>query len=117
MDLTKAENATSRIRRNQMAAYVIVDITGMKDPDGLQQYREQVLPLVEEYGGQYLAVTDTIQAFEGSWTPGFMAILEFESLKRAQEFYDCPAYQPLKSLRQQSIDANIITVDGAIAPS
>ena len=99
-----------------MAAYVIVDITGMKDPEGLQHYREQVLPLVEQYSGRYLAVTDAIQTFEGSWTPGFMAILEFESMERAREFYDCPAYQPLKSLRQQSIDNNIITVDGAIAP-
>ncbi len=99
-----------------MAAYVIVDITGMKDPDGLQQYREQVLPLVEQYGGRYLALNDAIQTYEGTWTPGFMAILEFDSLERAREFYDCPAYQPLKSLRRQSIDANIISVDGAVAP-
>lgn len=99
-----------------MAAYIIVDVTGMKDPAGLQQYREQVPPLVEQYGGRYLTVTDTIQTLEGTWTPGFMAILEFDSTERAREFYDCPAYQPLKSLRQQSIDANMIVVDGAIAP-
>jgi uncharacterized protein (DUF1330 family) len=98
-----------------MAAYVIVDITGMKDPDGLQHYREQVLPLIEEYGGRYLAVTDAIQALEGNWTPGFVVLLEFESMERAREFYDCPAYQPLKLLRQQSIDNNVVTVDGAIA--
>jgi uncharacterized protein (DUF1330 family) len=94
-----------------MAAYVIVDITSMKDPDGLQRYREQVLPLIEEHGGRYLAVTDAIQTLEGTWTPGFMAILEFDSMEHAQEFYDCPAYQPLKALRQQCIDSNIVTID------
>lgn len=100
-----------------MAAYVIVDITGMKDPEGLEQYREQVLPLVEQYDGRYLAVSDTIQTLEGAWTPGFVVLLEFDSMERAQEFYDCPAYQPLKSLRQQSIDSNIVVVDGAIPPA
>lgn len=99
-----------------MAAYVIFDVTGMKDADGLQQYRKQVLPLIEQYGGRILSATDTIQTLEGTWTPGFMAILEFESLERASEFWDCPAYQPLKLLRQQSIDNNVVSVDGTVAP-
>ena len=38
-----------------MAAYLVVEITDVSDETGLGQYAEQVAPLVERYGGRYLA--------------------------------------------------------------
>ena len=97
-----------------MAAYIVVDVSNLKDPTALGQYREQVLPVVEQHGGRYLAATDEIEALEGGWSPSVLAILEFPDMDQLHAFWEDPAYQPLKPLRQQAIDARLVAVNGAI---
>lgn len=97
-----------------MAAYAVVDVSGMKDPDALGRYREQVVPLVEHHGGRYLAATDQLETLEGDWSPIVMVIIEFPDMEHLRAFWNDDAYQPLKSLRQQAIDAKLIAVNGVI---
>src|SRR5437879_9657980 len=65
-----------------MSAYIIVEIE-IIDPVGFEEYKKRVVPLVEKYGGKYIAVSDRVETLEGDWKPKRIVVLEFESLGRA----------------------------------
>ncbi len=97
-----------------MSAYVIVDV----DPHDLetyQEYRKLAPATVHAYGGTYLVRGNTIQHWEGHWTPKYIAVLEFESVDRAKAWYESAEYSAVKPMRQRSTRSNMILVDG-IAP-
>jgi uncharacterized protein (DUF1330 family) len=41
-----------------------------------------------------------------------LVIVEFPSLEKLQEMYDCAEYAPLKDLRQRSSTMNFLAVEG-----
>lgn len=59
-----------------MAAYLIVDIE-ITDPIGFNEYRKAVVPLIEKFGGKYVAVGDQIENLEGNWLPKRIVMIEF----------------------------------------
>jgi len=94
-----------------MAAYLLGKIEEVSDAAGFGQYREQVAPLIAQYGGRYLAVGEAEEK-EGHWGPGTSVLIEFPSLERAQAWYDSAEYGPLKELRQRSARGNIVFLNG-----
>ena len=71
-----------------MAAYLIVDIE-ITDPIGFNEYRKAVVPLIEKFGGKYVAVGDQIENLEGNWLPKRIVMIEFPSMQRAKEWFGC----------------------------
>ena len=69
-----------------MAAYLIVDIE-ITDPIGFNEYRKAVVPLIEKFGGKYVAVGDQIENLEGNWLPKRIVMIEFPSRQRAKEWF------------------------------
>ncbi len=49
---------------------------------------------------------------EGEWEPQRLVILEFESMERLREFYDSAEYAPLKRLRGEVADSQLVVVEG-----
>ena len=49
---------------------------------------------------------------EGDWEPQRLVILEFESMERLREWYDSPEYAPLKQLRGEVADSQLVVVEG-----
>ena len=94
-----------------MSAYLIVEID-IVDPVGFGEYRKAVVPLVQKYGGKYVAVGDRIETLEGSWQPKRIVMIEFESLKRAQEWFNCEEYRPLCKIRKRTAKTKMILVEG-----
>jgi uncharacterized protein (DUF1330 family) len=94
-----------------MPGYIVAQIEEVTDPAALDRYREQVGPLVAQYGGRYLAAGPA-EGKEGSWRGGVFVVIEFPTKDRAQEWYDCAEYQPLKQLRKSSTRSNMVLVDG-----
>jgi len=94
-----------------MPAYVIVDIE-ITDNAGFADYRKGVVPLVQRYGGKYVAVSDRVETLEGSWRPKRVVMIEFESLKRAQEWFTCEEYRPLCKIRSRTAKTKMILVEG-----
>ena len=93
-----------------MAAYMIVLIE-VTDSDGMEEYRTHVLPVIEQYGGRFLAAAPP-DVLEGELQPQVTVILEFPSMERAHAWYDSADYQELKTLRQRSSRAVAVFVDG-----
>ena len=94
-----------------MAAYVIVEID-ILDPIGFADYRKAVVPLVQRFGGKYVAVSDRVETLEGTWRPQRIVMIEFESLKRAKEWFTCEDYRPLCKIRNRSAKTKIILTEG-----
>ncbi len=94
-----------------MAAYLVGDIIGVRDPDSFGEYREKVGATIEQYGGQFRVVGGTVNVLEGDWQPT-LVVVEFESAERARAWYDSEEYRPLKALRHRSADVRLIIVEG-----
>src|SRR5712691_2835900 len=97
-----------------MVAYVILQIDVM-DAEKHAKYREITTPMVERYGGRYLARGGKMEVVEGESLPRIV-IVEFPSMERFKSFYNAPEYQEAKALRQRATRGNMIVVDG-VPPS
>ncbi len=95
-----------------MAAYVIADLE-ITDPEKFQEYRGLVPATIEQYGGKYIARGGDIEVLEGDWNPKRIVILEFESAEQAKKWIDSDEYTPVKQLRFDSANTNLILVEGA----
>ena len=95
-----------------MSAYLIVDIE-VTDPQAYDDYRSQVPPLVEKYGGKYLVRGGAFEILEGDWTLNRLVVLEFPTIKAAKDFYDSDEYQPVKAIRLKATNSNLVLVEGA----
>ncbi len=93
-----------------MAAYMMV-LTEVTDPTGMEEYRTHVLPVIERYGGRFLAAAPP-DVLEGELRPHVAVILEFPSMERARAWYDGADYRDLKALRHRSARATAVFVDG-----
>ena len=94
-----------------MAYYVIFDVT-IHDLPKYQEYMANIKPVIEAAGGRYLVRGGAHMVIEGDWKPTRLVIFEFPSPAAAQSFYVSPAYQSLKTLRQEASSANIVGVEG-----
>ena len=94
-----------------MAAYLIANLR-VKDPARFAEYREQVTPMIERFGGRYLIRGGAVTAVEGD--PGLqrVVVLEFPDMAALRRFYDSPDYAPLIALRQSAADGDVAIVEG-----
>jgi uncharacterized protein (DUF1330 family) len=95
-----------------MAAYVIADVD-VTDPARFEEYRRQVSPTIEKYGGRYLVRGGATEKVEGNREPRRLVIIEFDSMERARQWYHSPEYSGPIKLRHQSARTNLIFVEGA----
>ena len=94
-----------------MSAYIVVDLE-ITDPEKFQKYRELVSPLIEAYGGKYLVRGGKKEVLEGDWKPNRLVVLEFDSEADAMKFWNSDDYKPVKQLRLESANSNIVMVEG-----
>ncbi|OAN41873.1 DUF1330 domain-containing protein [Mycolicibacterium iranicum] len=95
-----------------MSGYVLFDNLKVTDPDGLDQYRKQILPLVKKHGGRYLAVGGQHDTVEGDYAFTYPILLEFPDLDAARTWYESEEYSPLRELRKRSTVAWAILFEG-----
>ena len=60
-----------------------------------------------------MAHGDNIEVAEGDWNPVGVAVLEFDSLERAKQWYELPDYQEALALLHASATNGLVFVDGA----
>ena len=94
-----------------MSGYLIVELE-VTDAAKFERYRELVPAIIEKYGGKYLVRGGNPEPHEGDWSPKRIVVLEFESIQRAKEFLDSEEYGPVKQLRLDSANTNMIVAEG-----
>ena len=95
-----------------MTAYVLGEIE-VTDPALYEEYRKQVLPVVQKYGGKFIVRGGKVEPLEGGWSPKRLVALEFPSMAQAQKWYRSPEYAPLIDMRQKASKGRLILVEGA----
>jgi uncharacterized protein (DUF1330 family) len=98
-----------------MKGYIIADIR-VTDPIRYEEYRRQVPPIIELFGGRYLVRGGEVTPLEGEFGLGRLVVLEFPSVAAARRFYDSDAYAPLKAIRQAASDSRLVLVAGYEEP-
>ena len=94
-----------------MAAYVIVQAE-VTDRDRFREYLRESPGVISQYGGKYIARGGEAIVLEGRDEARRVAIIEFPSLQKAQEWYHSEEYQKIKNLRRGAATGSLIAIDG-----
>jgi len=98
-----------------MAAYVFANVE-ITDHTGFEDYRQQVLPTLANYGGRFLVRGGAAAVLEGSWVPKRTVILEFPDMAKLKAWYHSEEYKPLLELRQRTAISTLIAIEGVATP-
>ncbi|WP_434450297.1 DUF1330 domain-containing protein [Lentzea sp. E54] len=90
-----------------MTAYVVID-SNITDEEGFQEYVDEVFPLLEKAGARNILDDAAPRVYEGDWSWRRLVIHEFESKEAVEEFWNSPAYEPLKQLRRRYSTVRIV---------
>ena len=94
-----------------MRAYVIVEIS-IHDPGLSEEYKKLTPASIAEYGGKFIVRGGRTITMEGDWKPQRIVVAEFDSLERAQEWWQSEGYEKAKKIRHASADTRMIIVEG-----
>jgi uncharacterized protein (DUF1330 family) len=89
-----------------------------EDPAASRRYAEGAPKSLVPFNGQYLARAggSKIQTLEGEAPKGYIVVIGFESVEKARGWYDSPAYEAIKPIRQNSTKSRILIVEGDTPP-
>lgn len=94
-----------------MTAYLVSDIIEVTDPGAMSEYGEAAQATIADHGGTILAF-GAGEALEGSWVPGTVVLVSFDSMEALKAWYDSPEYQAALPIRHGASRANVIVFDG-----
>jgi uncharacterized protein (DUF1330 family) len=95
-------------------AYFIAELE-VTDLPTLRKYGEKVPETLAPFNHRYLVRGGKTQALEGE-PPHGIVVIAFDSAEKAREWWDSPAYEALKPIRQSSAKSRIFVVEGLAAP-
>lgn len=95
-----------------MAAYLIVD-TALDNPTRYEDYKALARPIVESYGGEYLARGGALMVKESDlWTPTRLVLIRFADAATARRFYDSPEYAKVLPISKESARRTVVILEG-----
>ena len=95
-----------------MSVYMIVDVKEVMNQQGYGEYIRQVPPIVEKFGGRYLARGGQATAVSGNWKPTRIIIVQFESMDKFQKWWNSPEYRAVAPLRERSAKTDVVVLEG-----
>jgi uncharacterized protein (DUF1330 family) len=107
-------NAIHAQQEKAPPGYVISEVDALTDIPTLQKYGEKVADTLAPFNHHFIVRGGKAQALEGE-SPKGIVMIAFDSMDKAREWYDSPAYQAIKPLRQGSAKGRMFIVEG-IAP-
>ena len=98
-----------------MACFFIVDtyIDKNKGRGSYDDYIDQVKPIVESYGGEYLVRTENVTALSPLRKPDRVIIIRFPSREKLDACYASDEYRRIMHERANSVDARAVIVEDA----
>ncbi len=94
-----------------MSAYLITDVE-VTDESLYAQFREQMTPAIESYGGKFVARGGAIEVIDGSWAPTRLAIVAFDSMEQARSWLASAENKAFDDIRTRSSNINMVLVEG-----
>lgn len=96
-----------------MACFFIVDtyIDKNKGRGFYDDYIEQVKPIVESYGGEYLARSENVTALSPLRKPDRVIIVRFQSREKLDACFASDEYRRIMHDRVDNVDARAVIVE------
>jgi uncharacterized protein (DUF1330 family) len=94
-------------------AYYIAEFE-LTDPEGIRPYSAGVAATFEPFGGRFIVRGSESAALEGERPKGRLVIIAFDSVEKAQAWYNSAEYQRLKPARQRSGNSRTFIVEGML---
>ncbi len=94
-----------------MSAYAIVQIN-VTNTEPYKEYIRQATPIIEKYKGKYLVRGGKFQKMIGEWNYDRTVIVKFPSYEIAMKWYNSKEYAPIKKIRENNSDGNLIIIEG-----
>jgi uncharacterized protein (DUF1330 family) len=92
-------------------AYVVIAIRGISDHAAYKTVTEKAPPVVAGAGGKILIASGDINSLDGP-SPKRFALIAFDSVEKAQAWYNLPAQKEITAMRKQSTDSLAFIVEG-----
>lgn len=80
-----------------------------------REYLSAAHPLIAQYGGKALAVSEKIIKLTGELPEGKFVILEFPTMKQADDYYYSEEHQALLEKGQRYFSTDSIIVENALS--
>ena len=84
----------------------------ISDGEAFKKYASKAKLAIEKHGGKYIARGGEFSILEGKHDFERNVVVEFDSVKKAQECFDSKEYQEAKSYRNGKADFNAIVLEG-----
>ena len=94
-----------------MSAYVVVQIN-ITNKEPYKKYLEKVTSIALKYGGEYIVRGGNYKLMLGKWDYERTVIIRFPSYDIALEWYNSEEYAPVKKIREDNSEGNLIIIDG-----
>jgi uncharacterized protein (DUF1330 family) len=93
--------------------YIISEADALLDIPALQKYGEKVPETLSPFNHHFIVRGGKPQALEGS-PPQGIVVIAFDSVEKAREWYDSPAYRAIKPIRQSASKGRLFIVQGVV---
>ncbi len=94
-----------------MPALLIAEIRDITDPERYEDYKKIAQEAIAAFGGTYLVRGGAVETLEGSWEPGRMVVLQFDSMEQLKAFHSSEMYAPGLALRTEITTSTAIAVE------
>ena len=94
-----------------MSAYIIVQIN-ITNTELYKEYLKQVTAISKKYGGEYIIRGGKHKILLGVWNYERTVVIKFPSYDIAMEWYNSKDYAPVKKIREDNSDGNLIIIEG-----
>jgi uncharacterized protein (DUF1330 family) len=84
----------------------------IEDVDQYNEYARAVGPTVAPFGGRILVAANHADVLEGEQPFPRTVIGEFPTLEAARKWYESPAYEAIRQLRQAASRGTVFIVEG-----
>jgi uncharacterized protein (DUF1330 family) len=92
--------------------YVISKAEAIMDVPTVQKYGQGVPETLAPFNHHFIIRGGKPQSLDGGEAPKGVVVIAFDSVEKAREWYDSPAYQAIKPLRQSSTKGRMFVVEG-----
>jgi len=93
----------SKMTEDPKPAYGLVQINITNQAEFMERYAQHVFPILDKWGIEMIAGTDSPVTKEGSFAGNWSAILRFPSMELAEEWYASADYSPYRKLRMEEL--------------
>lgn len=96
-----------------MACFFIIDvyIDKSKGRGSYDDYIEKVKPIVEKYGGEYIARTENVTSLSPLRKPDRVIIIKFPSREKLDACFASDEYRRIMHDRVDNVDARAVIVE------